>query len=246
MRRGAPCSTAGSCRVSPRSTLRARTQPRPRRYARTSPGCRRCRSRSAPTKRCSTIPPALPNAPATPACWWICRYGRPCPMIGRSGIIWSRRANSRWRGQPSSSAPQSPARMRVERESMSTARHDRSAGAGRPRPDFDVLVIGCGFAGICMGIHLRRMGLRFAILERASDIGGTWRDNTYPGCACDIPSHLYSFSFELNPDWTHAYSPWEEIRDYLRRCAKDYSILPHIQWNTELLDACWNEDESRW
>jgi cation diffusion facilitator CzcD-associated flavoprotein CzcO len=69
------------------------------------------------------------------------------------------------------------------------------------KPDVDVLVIGGGFAGLCMAIRLRQAGLSFFVLERAAEIGGTWRAHAYPGCACVIPSQLYSFSFELNSDW---------------------------------------------
>jgi cation diffusion facilitator CzcD-associated flavoprotein CzcO len=98
-----------------------------------------------------------------------------------------------------------------------------------------------------MAIQLKRYGYDdFVILEKAAEGGGTWRDNTYPGCACDIPSHLYSFSFALNPQWTHMFSPQGEIQQYLRSCTERFGILPYIQWNTELQDASWNEDEQHW
>jgi cation diffusion facilitator CzcD-associated flavoprotein CzcO len=84
------------------------------------------------------------------------------------------------------------------------------------------------------------------VIEQATDIGGTWRDNTYPGCACDVQSHLYSFSFALNPDWSRSYSSQCEIWGYLRRCARRFGILPHIRWNNCLLDATWNDDEQCW
>ncbi|HEV2580828.1 MAG TPA: NAD(P)/FAD-dependent oxidoreductase [Ktedonobacteraceae bacterium] len=110
-----------------------------------------------------------------------------------------------------------------------------------------VAILGTGFSGLGMAIRLKQRGEHdFVVFEKASDIGGTWRDNTYPGCACDIPSHLYSFSFALNPRWSHAYSRQPEIWDYLRRCAKRYGIMPHIQWNCEMQDATWDEDEQRW
>ncbi|MDQ6643183.1 MAG: NAD(P)/FAD-dependent oxidoreductase, partial [Chloroflexota bacterium] len=108
-------------------------------------------------------------------------------------------------------------------------------------------ILGAGFSGLGMAIRLKQHSHEdFVVIERAADIGGTWRDNTYPGCACDIPSHLYSFSFALNPHWSRTYSPQHEIRDYLRRCARRFGILPHIQWSCELLDASWNEDGQRW
>ncbi|HCI82421.1 MAG TPA: 4-hydroxyacetophenone monooxygenase, partial [Ktedonobacter sp.] len=110
-----------------------------------------------------------------------------------------------------------------------------------------IAILGTGFSGLGMAIRLKQSGEDdFVVMEKANDIGGTWRDNTYPGCACDIQSHLYSFSFALNPRWTHVYSRQREIRDYLRNCAKRFGILPHIQWNTEMLDATWSEDEQRW
>ena len=87
-------------------------------------------------------------------------------------------------------------------------------------PRHDQVIVGAGFAGLGMAIRLEQEGKRdYVVLERADDVGGTWRDNTYPGCACDVPSHLYSFSFAPNPDWTRTYSPQPEIRDYLRDCA---------------------------
>src|ERR1051326_2758902 len=108
-------------------------------------------------------------------------------------------------------------------------------------------IAGSGFAGIGCGIRLKQAGIHdFVILERADDVGGTWRDNTYPGCACDVPSHLYSFSFALNPDWSRSYSSQREIWQYLRRCARRFGILPHIHWNNRLIDAIWNDDEQRW
>ena len=88
------------------------------------------------------------------------------------------------------------------------------------RPPVQVTIIGSGFAGLAMAIQLTRHGTTdFVVLERAADVGGAWRDNTYPGCACDVPSTLYSFSFATNPDWTASFSPQREIHHYLRDCA---------------------------
>jgi cation diffusion facilitator CzcD-associated flavoprotein CzcO len=110
-----------------------------------------------------------------------------------------------------------------------------------------VAIVGAGFSGLGLAIRLKQEGIEdFAVLERAGDIGGTWRDNTYPGCACDVPSHLYSFSFAPNPDWSRTYSPRREIWDYLRHCAVLYGIIPHIQFNTEVRDAAWDEVDQRW
>jgi cation diffusion facilitator CzcD-associated flavoprotein CzcO len=110
-----------------------------------------------------------------------------------------------------------------------------------------VLIVGAGFAGLGMAIKLRREGeLDFAVIERGSDVGGTWRDNTYPGCRCDVPSHLYSFSFAPNPNWSSTFSPQAEILDYLRDCAERYGVTPHISIDHELESAAWDEDEQLW
>jgi cation diffusion facilitator CzcD-associated flavoprotein CzcO len=113
--------------------------------------------------------------------------------------------------------------------------------------DVGVAIVGSGFSGLGMAISLLRDGVDdFVVLERAGDIGGTWRDNTYPGCACDVPSHLYSFSFEPNPRWTRTFSPQPEIHNYLRHCAEKYGVMPHIRFNHEVRDAQWDEDAQRW
>ena len=110
----------------------------------------------------------------------------------------------------------------------------------------DVLVIGGGFAGLCMAIHLRQTALSFVILERAPEIGGTWRDNTYPGCSCDIPSHLYSFSFELNAHWSRIYPGQSEILGYLQRCVQKYRLRDSILFSTEAREAIFDETENVW
>lgn len=112
---------------------------------------------------------------------------------------------------------------------------------------FDVLIVGAGFSGLGMAIRLRQQGRRsFLVVEKSDDIGGTWYDNRYPGCACDVPSHLYSFSFDLNPEWTRMYSSQQEIYEYLKRCAARYGILPHIRLNTCLVEAVWDESTKLW
>jgi cation diffusion facilitator CzcD-associated flavoprotein CzcO len=111
----------------------------------------------------------------------------------------------------------------------------------------DHLVIGAGFAGLCTAIKLDEAGeTDFVVVEKGSDVGGTWRDNTYPGAACDVPSHLYSFSFAPNPDWSSSFSPQDEIQDYLRRCATDFGVRPHLRTSTEVRAARWDEDSRRW
>jgi cation diffusion facilitator CzcD-associated flavoprotein CzcO len=112
---------------------------------------------------------------------------------------------------------------------------------------FRICIVGTGFAGLGMAIRLKQQGEEdFVLLERAADIGGTWRDNTYPGCRCDVPSHLYSFSFAPNPNWSSTFSPQEEILDYLKDCAERFDVLPHVCFDTELEGAAWDGDESIW
>src|SRR4051794_33922390 len=94
----------------------------------------------------------------------------------------------------------------------------------------DAVVIGSGFAGLGMAIKLKQSGRDdFVILEKDAELGGTWRDNTYPGCACDVPSPLYSFSFAQNPEWSRFFSPQEEIWEYLRTLVDDYDLARHLR-----------------
>src|ERR1700674_4210712 len=111
----------------------------------------------------------------------------------------------------------------------------------------DVLIVGGGFSGLCMAIKLREAGINsFLLLEKSDDIGGTWYDNRYPGCACDIPSHLYSFSFEPSPDWSRMYPGQQEIHDYLKRCVARHDLAPHIRLNTRFQEALWDEAAGVW
>jgi cation diffusion facilitator CzcD-associated flavoprotein CzcO len=110
-----------------------------------------------------------------------------------------------------------------------------------------LIIIGAGFAGLGLGMRLRQRGdTDFLVLERAADVGGTWRDNDYPGCACDVPSHLYSFSFRPNPNWSRVFSPGPEIQQYLRECARESGLLPHIRFGTDMLAARWQAECRRW
>jgi cation diffusion facilitator CzcD-associated flavoprotein CzcO len=113
--------------------------------------------------------------------------------------------------------------------------------------EVDVAIVGSGFSGLGMAIRLKQQGRSdFVVLERGDEVGGTWHYNTYPGCACDIPSHLYSFSFAPNPDWSHTYSPQPEIGAYLRRCADDFGVRPHVELNTTVEFAEWDDERGRW
>jgi cation diffusion facilitator CzcD-associated flavoprotein CzcO len=110
-----------------------------------------------------------------------------------------------------------------------------------------IIIVGTGFSGLGMAIRLKQEGEHdFVLLERAGDIGGTWRDNTYPGCRCDVPSHLYSFSFAPNANWSSTFSPQPEILDYLKDCAERYDVMPHVSFDTELEAASWDEEQQHW
>ncbi len=110
----------------------------------------------------------------------------------------------------------------------------------------EVAVIGCGFSGLGLAIRLQQEGRDYVVFERREAIGGTWHDNDYPGCCCDIPSHVYSYSFELNPLWTRGFPPQGEIRDYIERTADKYSVRPHVRTGTELLQARWCPEPGHW
>jgi len=115
------------------------------------------------------------------------------------------------------------------------------------RKKLDTIIIGAGFAGIGAAIQLKKQGLKnFLVLERKSEVGGTWRDNTYPGCACDIPSFLYSYSFELNPEWSSSFSPHYEILKYLKFCVKKYGIEEHILYKTAVEEVRFDASKGHW
>ena len=132
--------------------------------------------------------------------------------------------------------------------SGSTAPAPESAQSGAALPTHTrVAIVGAGFSGLCMAIRLMQEGIEdFVVLERAAEVGGTWRDNTYPGCQCDIPSVLYSLSFAPNPEWSRFYPLQEEIRDYLRRVASDFGVLPHIRFGHAVTGADWDDDRDCW
>jgi cation diffusion facilitator CzcD-associated flavoprotein CzcO len=113
--------------------------------------------------------------------------------------------------------------------------------------ELDAIVIGAGFGGLAAAIKLRQSGrTRLAVLEKAGRLGGTWRDNTYPGAACDVPSRLYSYSFALNPDWSRAYSGQVEIQKYMEDCADRFGVRGSLRFNTEAEKAEWDEAAGLW
>ncbi|WP_420472678.1 alpha/beta hydrolase fold domain-containing protein [Noviherbaspirillum sp. ST9] len=123
----------------------------------------------------------------------------------------------------------------------------QAAGKGKREPDVDVAIIGSGFSGLGMAIKLKESGNNdFVILEKAQDIGGTWRENTYPGCACDVPSHMYSFSWERNPRWSRMFATQPEILAYLKHCVAKYGLAPHIRFGAEMREAVFDEANDLW
>lgn len=114
---------------------------------------------------------------------------------------------------------------------------------GDPR----IVILGAGMSGVCMGILLKRAGIdSFVIIERSAGVGGTWWDNVYPGAQCDVRSHLYSFSFEPNADWSRAFAPSAEIQRYVEHCVDKYDLRRHLRLNTTITDARWDGAASRW
>jgi cation diffusion facilitator CzcD-associated flavoprotein CzcO len=116
-----------------------------------------------------------------------------------------------------------------------------------PPPALEVAIIGAGVSGICLGIKLKAAGIdAFAIFEKSDGVGGTWRDNTYPGANCDVPSLFYSFSFEFKTDWTRKFAGQAEILAYLEHCADKYGLRPHLRCNAAVTDARWDDGTGRW
>lgn len=117
----------------------------------------------------------------------------------------------------------------------------------KPVKVVDVAIIGAGFAGVGVGIALKKKNINnFVIFEGDSSVGGAWRKNTYPGCGCDVPSHLYSYSFEPNPDWPEAYSKQKDIKSYIEHCTEKYQVGPHIRFNTRITHADFDEAKGVW
>jgi len=114
------------------------------------------------------------------------------------------------------------------------------------RDRFKVLIVGAGASGICAGIMLKRAGIAFEIIERNDDVGGVWHENTYPGCGVDSANHLYCYSFALNHAWSRYYVKQPELRDYLRDCARDYGLTPHITLGREVVSLRYDEATCLW
>ncbi|MDP1540507.1 MAG: NAD(P)/FAD-dependent oxidoreductase [Moraxellaceae bacterium] len=111
----------------------------------------------------------------------------------------------------------------------------------------EVIILGGGFAGIGAAIKLREAGITdFLLMEKAEELGGVWRENTYPGCACDVPSALYSYSFAPNPEWSRVFAGQAEIKRYLQSVASKFDVLPHVKFQHEVLSAGWSDSEACW
>ena len=111
----------------------------------------------------------------------------------------------------------------------------------------DVIIIGSGFSGIGAGIRLSQEGINdFIILEKHQNLGGTWRDNTYPGCECDVPSALYSYSFAQNKDWSKVFAGQEEILEYTEKTARDFGMMPFLRFGITVENIVWQEDQQTW
>jgi cation diffusion facilitator CzcD-associated flavoprotein CzcO len=111
----------------------------------------------------------------------------------------------------------------------------------------EILIVGAGFSGLGMAIRLRQMGITdFVVLDRGNDLGGTWRDNSYPGAACDVPSNLYSYSFALNPNWSRTFPSQSEIWDYMRHCVDDHDVADYVRTGHAVDQATWDESRQQW
>jgi 4-hydroxyacetophenone monooxygenase len=122
----------------------------------------------------------------------------------------------------------------------------RGAVAHDKLKHFKVLIIGAGESGICASIKLTRLGIEHTLIEKNSTVGGTWFENSYPGCGVDTPNHFYQYSFEPNHDWSRYFSQRKEIWQYLEKCADQYGVRQHVRFNTEVTQAVWSEELKRW
>lgn len=135
--------------------------------------------------------------------------------------------------------------MRFGEEDRRRVRWRRDPGV-LPIEDFRVVVIGAGLAGICAAVHLKELGLPFVVLEKNDDVGGTWLENAYPGCAVDTPNHFFSYSFRPNHKWTRHFSQRDEILAYIGDTAREYDIRKHIRFGVEVVTAEFDADDSLW
>jgi cation diffusion facilitator CzcD-associated flavoprotein CzcO len=164
--------------------------------------------------------------------------------LRRLGVPWM----TMWYGTVEKRRPADSGHRSGEQTATSQPGHGNDYGMPKPGcVSTEIAIIGSGFSGLGTAIRLKQRGYEdFVVLERADDVGGTWQANTYPGCRCDIPSHLYSFSFAPNPDWPETYSTQPDIWEYLRRCAEAFGVRQHVHLNCDVEFATWLEDERVW
>ena len=130
---------------------------------------------------------------------------------------------------------------------MSNPSRPKTPGRRKRHPSATVLIVGAGFAGLGTAIRLQQAGIRdIVILERAADVGGTWRDNQYPGAACDIPSNLYSYSFDQNPDWSRSFSGSTEIFEYIKAMVERFDLAQYIRFNQNVTDLAYDDQHGLW
>ena len=138
--------------------------------------------------------------------------------------------------------------VQLMREDMGFESGDARWSAAEPadadKPD--VVIIGTGVFGVCLAAKLDRLGIPFTMLDRNDGVGGTWRNNRYPGCGVDTPNHFYSYSFAPNPSWRHFFSPRDELQAYVEQCATDFGIRDRIRFDRRVSAAVWDEAEQRW
>jgi 4-hydroxyacetophenone monooxygenase len=170
--------------------------------------------------------------------------GRPLPAAPPPNL--SQRMMSTCVGQP---VPPEYVPLILEETQLAGADPRSVQWRGAPpaaRDGFRVVIVGAGLAGLCMGMKLAEAGIDFVILEKNDTVGGTWYENTYPGCGVDTPNHFFSFSFAPNHDWTEHFSKRQELWNYLERCADDYKLRPRIRFNTEVVAAKYDEEAALW
>jgi 4-hydroxyacetophenone monooxygenase len=131
-------------------------------------------------------------------------------------------------------------------EELGVASRDVPIADPPPADEFHVVIIGGGFGGLCAGIKLQASGIAFTILEKNDELGGTWHENTYPGCAVDTPSHLYSFSFAQRADWPRYFARRDDLHAYLLSLADDYGLHPFLRCGREVESIVWQDDRHRW
>lgn len=137
--------------------------------------------------------------------------------------------------------------MYIDKNPAAAGAAPTHAASGSAPRLVDVVIVGSGFGGLCMAIKLREAGMdNFVMLEKGNEVGGTWRDNHYPGAACDVQSHMYSYSFATKADWTKRYAPWNEIQQYILDTTAKYQIRPFVRFNQEVVGAVFNEETGRW